>query len=387
MSSDPLSLTLVIGRLQPGGAERVLSTMANYWAAKGWPITMISLTHPEEDPYYRLHPAVTLRRLDLSWTSMNVAQRFVHNYRGVMTLRGVFRELRPDAVISFIDMTNVFTIVVSKLAGIPAIVSERVDLAHYSIPWGWSLLRRLTYPFARRIVVQCEAIRYSLPFHVRGRAVVIPNPVQVPSITHIESQSDSIIILGMGRLAPQKGFDLLIRAFAQVVTNAPSAQLQIWGQGPMLAELQALCAQLGVSGKVRFPGLTAEPASVMAQADMFVLSSRFEGFPNVLLEAMAVGLPVIAFDCPSGPRDIVTNERDGLLITPQDVNSLAAAMLRLIGDRALSRRLGKAAADVRLRFSVETVMSRWEKELHAVVRKRPRTSFPEAIPKDPISIQ
>jgi glycosyltransferase involved in cell wall biosynthesis len=174
----------------------------------------------------------------------------------------------------------------------------------------------------------------------------------------------------MGRLDTQKGFDLLLRAFAKCCRERPDWALTIIGEGEERDELQALAQNLDIASKVRFTGRVAVPAALLRRADLFVLSSRYEGFPNALLEAMAVGLPVIATDCPSGPAHIVRNDIDGILVPTEDVDALATAMAGLMDDDAWRKRLGASATSVVERFSVERIMEHWDSLLEQVTRDR-----------------
>jgi glycosyltransferase involved in cell wall biosynthesis len=157
----------------------------------------------------------------------------------------------------------------------------------------------------------------------------------------------------------QKGFDLLLQAFALCLERHPSWTLSLFGEGTEHQQLCALAGRLGLERQVRFEPVTSEPEKVMRESDLFVLSSRYEGFPMVLLEAMASGLPVISFDCLSGPREIIRDEIDGILVPPEDVKALAAAMDRLMGDNEERRRLGARAVEITQRFGLSQVTAMW----------------------------
>lgn len=370
-----MRIALVIESLMLGGAQRVMSILAGELARRGHAVTLLTFLPPETD-LFTISPDV--ERVDLSsprWSRRDLLSMLMRNWRRIARLRRALTTRRVQAAISFLDDNNVLTPLACLGTGIPVIISQRVNPRHFAVPIHWSLGRRLAFPLATSIVIQSEDIR-GWAEHIMGRASavrVIPNPVTLPSAAQRSgtARRREALIIAMGRLDRQKGFDLLLEAFARVVRQFPRWKLIVLGDGPQRSELEALAAQLGIADRATLPGTTADPHDVLRHAGLFVLSSRFEGFPNALLEAMAGGLPVISFDCPTGPRDIIRHEVDGLLVPPEDAPALAAAMARLMSDADLRRRLAARAPQVLDRFGVERVVDLWEDVLQEVQQNRP----------------
>jgi glycosyltransferase involved in cell wall biosynthesis len=172
-------------------------------------------------------------------------------------------------------------------------------------------------------------------------------------------------------LQPEKGHERLLQAFATLAPRHPTWTLTIYGEGPERPRLEAAIATLGLGERVFLPGATTEPFARLAEADLFVLSSTYEGFPNALCEAMAVGLPVVSFDCPSGPAELITHSVDGLLVPPGDVGGLAAALDRLMGAPTERAQLGARAREVRERLTLPAILAMWDDVLQPAIQRSP----------------
>lgn len=360
-----MKLLFFISSLQCGGAERVCITLCNHWAARGWDVTLATFDDGSEPPFFQPSPGVRHVTLGLQRRSTGLVHSVANNARRIAKLRTFVRAERPERILSFIDATNVLAILAAAGTGIPVVVAERVDPARHEISRAWKVLRRLVYSKAFAIAVQTRSIAAYFPSSWRNRIAVIPNPV--PDVTGSTAptrlERTRRTIVGMGRLERQKGFDLLIRAFGSVAAKRPDWDLLILGEGSEREALAAEISRLALSDRVAMPGREPEALGALRRADLFVLSSRYEGFPNALLEAMACGLPVIAFDCPSGPADIIKDGVDGVLVPAEDTRALAQAIEDLTGDEERRRRLGARATRVATRFSVERIAVRWERVL------------------------
>jgi GalNAc-alpha-(1->4)-GalNAc-alpha-(1->3)-diNAcBac-PP-undecaprenol alpha-1,4-N-acetyl-D-galactosaminyltransferase len=364
-SPQAMRLTFVIFSLSSGGAERVMSTMTNYWAAKNWPVTLLTFDDGREPPFYKLHEGVTHVTLGIAAPSANRFRGITSNLGRIRDLRRAIRSSGPDAVIAFMDKVNVLTLLATVGLNTPVVISERSDPHLTIIGAAWNRLRSCTYRRACRIVVQTEAAKAFFSESLQRRTRVIPNPVFLPpGAAAGGSRGVHKQIVGMGRLGREKGFDLLLEAFAQIASRHPDWSLVIWGEGQERGGLEQQRDRLGLRDRIRFPGRTHRPFEKFREADLFVLPSRFEGFPNALCEAMACGLPVVSFDCPSGPGDIIRHSVDGMLIPPGDVAALSTAMENLMEDEKERNRLARRAIEISARFNLEKVMNMWETLLH-----------------------
>ena len=366
-----MRITLITFSRGGGGAERVISNMANYWAAHDWEVTLLTYGDGSAADVYDVHPAVACWPLGIKARSANSIEAIARNLKRLVVIRRAIKSTDPDAVISFLDRINVRTILSCLGMGLPVIVSERVDPEQHSIGLVWNFLRGLSYRYAARLITQTEDALNYFPLAMRQNGCVIPNPLSIPDNVRLDKDHNrQKVAIGMGRLAHQKGFDLLLRAFAIVARKFRDWSLVIWGDGDLRSNLESLRDQLGLKERVTFSGWTNDPFVEMLRAGLFVLSSRYEGFPNVLCEAMACGLPVVSFDCPSGPNQIIRDGVDGILVPPDDVHALAAAMERLMEDQSVRASLGSHAADVVRRFGVDRVMSMWDAVVCDAIQSR-----------------
>lgn len=369
-----MRLVLIVPSLGGGGAERVMATLANAWAMRGNEVTLITLSSAVDDRY-PLDRRVWRVALDVARRSSNPAQAFGRNVVRVRALRRAIKAARPDAVISFVANTNALAMIAAMGLRVPVIVTERQFIGAEPSRLVWTLLRRVLYRRAAAVVAQTRRCADELEARV-GRAVqVIANPVAPATEDAMPGPApvaDGRVrtLLAVGRLVPAKGFDLLIEAFARVAKRHPGWKLAILGEGPLRETLAQAIAMHGLATRVALPGFSPQVRQAMRRADLFVLSSRFEGLPNALLEAMAEGVACVSFDCTAGPRELITHGENGWLVPAEDVDGLAAAFDTLMHDDVLRARLGTHAREVCNLYSVGEIVRQWDMLLASVMAPR-----------------
>lgn len=355
-----MRIAFVISTLNMGGAERVLSLLANGLAERGHNITIYSFSRPGTRPYYALDEAISVVPLGLSGTSSSLVGALANNAGRIRVLRRELRELSPDAVLPLMDATNIITILACAGLGIPVLAAEHIDPARHDIGRIWNTLRNITYPFARRVLLLTSGIDAYFPEAVRKRCRVMPNPVVVDCGGPTDFPLTAPAIIGLGRLADQKGFDILIKAFALIADNHPDAKVWILGEGDKRAELEKLTNDLGLADRVHLPGAVDAPGAYLAQADIFAMPSRYEGFPIALCEALACGVATVATEFSAGARDILDHENNALVIEREDVDGLAKALDTLLTDKALRDRLAEKGLGILNRYGLDPVLDKWE---------------------------
>jgi glycosyltransferase involved in cell wall biosynthesis len=305
----------------------------------------------------RLTPSVLIHRADFRYKRFSL-ESDIKLWRYIRSVEdGVLIGTRAGLNLAIARLAN---------PGVVAVGQEHLNYTKYkpSLRKAFAELYPQLEAYSTLTERDAEAFRKQLGSE--ANVVCIPNGI--PSVEGTRSSNSSRIVVAAGRLTRQKGFDRLIPAWSQVQEKHPDWELRIFGSGKLKPELEALIAKHGVGESAHLMGYTDQLHEEMAKASFYVMSSRFEGFPMVLLEAMATGLPVVSFDCPNGPADLVTRGKDGFVVPNGKVKSLAGAMNRMIelGDEA-RREFGEAAFEKAREYRVDAVALRWEELLQELV--------------------
>jgi len=356
----------VIHDMSSGGAERVINNVLWHLDPERFDVHLVlhrsTIVYPlpEALPVYELglkHPLQTLT--------------------AVKRLRHLIRVIQPDVLISgALNPALLCAEAVRSLDRRPKTVALIVNNPKMEPNWRQPWARR-SYKAFDHIVAQCNELREifleTYPFVDAGRAQVWNTPVDVERVQQQaeaptdEAGNSRAALVTLGRLCHQKRFDILLEALALVRQRRPT-DLLILGEGPLRAKLERQIESLGLDDAVSMPGFTVNPHPALAAAQLCVLSSDFEGLPNVLMEAQALGIPVVSTDCPTGPAEIVADGETGLLVPCRDPKALAKAILRLLDDEDLRRRMAAGARQrMRERLDVHVCVPRFAALLETIV--------------------
>jgi glycosyltransferase involved in cell wall biosynthesis len=366
-----LKVLFFIHGMSAGGAERQASLLCNHWARTGRQVVLATLR--EGPSHYDLHDAIVRRAIRADSTPSGLTNQWAD----LNSIRRLIAQERPDVVTSFMDAINIKVLFAGGRSGVPIVISER-SVPESPFLYGRFVgaavvgLRRLIYPLSSALVVQTEPVaRWARGSRLSRRIAVIPNVVEVNrSVSEIEPSPRAKVVLSVGRLSHEKGHDVLIRAFAQVAERFSDWRLKIIGDGVSRQQLSALIDSLAMQDRIELAPIQKSVARDYCSAGVFVLPSRFEGFPNALIEAMQTGCAALAADCPVGPREIISHGTDGLLFRNEDAADLASQLMTLMRDGELRKALGARARETVRKYEPEVILPMWDRLLDDVITQR-----------------
>lgn len=367
-----MKIIFFIHSLNAGGAERVTSHMANNWANKANDVTILTIA-PVAERQYPLSEKVNHLSLEMDKSSGNVIDALANNIKRVVSLKSEIKKQQADIVISMMSEANVLTALACRKLPTKSIGSERIHPEQVNIGFLWNTLRRFSYRYLDLLVTQTKQTEEWIKKHTSVQSTTtIPNPLVLPipsgaPIVTPDISEQEFLILGVGRLTHQKQFTHLITAFASVCEDHPDWTLAIIGEGKDHATLSALIETHNLTTRVRLIGRVGNVADWYNRADIFALTSLTEGFPNVLIEAMAHSTAVISYNCPTGPGEIITHGVNGLLVEPNNTKQFTSTLAQLIGDPELRSELAHNATMTKSTYDIELIMNQWETAMNTLL--------------------
>ena len=364
-TTKPKILILVCD-LYHGGVQRIIARLSHQWA-KTHEVTIVVNETPAHTSAYPMGGRIHYLNAPHSG---NLALKVVRRIQRYTRLAHLIRQQQFAHLIAFQERSNFQLIIASMLAGTLSRTTASVRLSPSHMVWDLRVLMRVLYHLPKRVVVISLGIKQQLiAMGIPARKIeFIPNPSPpLPSTPlprpKFKGTFKGKYILAVGRLNKQKGFDLLLHAYADLLQAMakPAPPLVIVGDGEERQPLTQLAKTLGIAGRVIFVGMVDNPESWYAHAELFVLSSRFEGWGNVTVEAMAQGCAVVSFDCPVGPGEIITHGKNGLLVANGDVAGLTKGMAKVLGDGKLRQRLGEGGKKRARDFAIDALAPLWLK--------------------------
>jgi len=356
-----------IDSMSGGGAERVCSLLANHFSTLQYETTVVTIEQPKPTDYF-LEQSVCRKSLRASHKSRHLFQALFNNCRLVVKLRREFQRSDPDIVISFMTPANVVCALACIKIGAKHIASERNHPPSENTGRFWHTLRRYTYYLPETVVAQTEKTEDWLRTNTYTRkTTVIPNPIvyplKKPSSQEDLSQSVAIkkpILLGVGRLVKQKQFSELILAFSNIAADIPDWTLTIIGEGPERVNLEKLIRTVGLESRILLPGKQSGMWFWYENAEIFALTSKYEGYPNALLEAMCHGVAPISYDCDTGPSTMIENRMNGILVPANNRKALENGILKLARSKELRRGYSDKAKNILQKHQMEIIGAQWE---------------------------
>jgi len=355
-------IILFISSLQKGGSERVMVNLAEYFQEQKYDVILVTQYQREKE--YCISPKI--RRVysepDASMLEGGRIRNFCVRFR---TLRRLWKTYRPDVILSFLGKNNLMAVAAAAFLPIKVAVSVRGEPTMEYQGKFMQFIAKTVFRFADGVILQTEQAGQFFPRAVRRKSVILANPLNPQFTERKVCANREDLIVAAGRLDENKNHVMLIHAFGRIAEEYPTVKLVIYGEGELRTKLEMLIAEKGLTDRISMPGNVNDIADRIGRARIFTLTSNTEGMPNSIMEAMALGIPVIATDCPcGGPATLIEHGVNGLLVPVGDAFALADAFRRIFEDREFEQKLRENARRITETLAPEQVNKKWEDYLN-----------------------
>lgn len=358
-----MNLMFVTPGMLFGGAERVISILSNEWIKLGIKVSIVIIGKDKRCVYD------LSEEINIIYLNGLKKERIFPHLNLVKDIRKVVKENRPDAIISFMNDACAYVAVSIFGLKIPLFYSERNDPNKVNQDTKNKIYRKIVEFFSRGIVFQTDGARQCYSLRVQKKSKVILNPLNIDNFPECDYLSSKEEIVSVGRLSLQKNQKLLIEAFNIVNKKYPNYKLKIYGNGNLKYELLGLIEKLGLENSVFLMGNSNNILEEIKNSKLFVLTSNFEGLPNALMEAMAVGLPCISTDCsPGGARMLIENEKNGYIVPCNDKEILAQTIIKVLSNEKALKKIGEEAKKIKIKVYSSKIAKEWLKFILEKIR-------------------
>ena len=360
-----MKILFCISSLGKGGAERVVSILANQLSNEH---EVGIIVNTANDISYKLENVVKIIQLDEEKTKNPI----IRNVKRIKKIKEILKSENPNIIISFLPVPSFRILFVNRKYKIPIIVSDRNNPRKEYGRVVYKLLMKWLYPKADGFVFQTNEQKEYFCKEIQKKSTIIFNPIKDSFLetNNIEIKERENIIVNVGRLVPQKNQKMLINAFSKVSLKHPQYKLKIFGDGLLKEELQKQINNLHINDKISLCGVIDDIKQELEKSKIFVLSSDYEGMPNALIEAMAVGCAAISTDCPcGGPRELIKDGENGMLIPIKDEKQLIESIDFLIENEEYSEQIGEKAKKIKEILKTDNILKQWKEYIQSIIEK------------------
>lgn len=361
-------IALFISSLQKGGSERVMVNLAEYLHKKNYEVILVTQYKREDE--YEISSEIKRVYSEPDETELqgNRIKNFITRFQ---TLRKIWKVYQPDVILSFLGKNNLMAIATACFLPTQVAVSVRGEPTMEYEGKKMQLLAKVVFALADGVVLQTKQCMDFFPKYIQKKAVILPNPINEQFLNKRYEGAKEEKIVAVGRVDENKNHKMLIHAFARIASEYPQMKLVIYGDGNELENLKALVEEKGLSDRISLPGNVTDVAAHISQAKVYALTSNTEGMPNSLIEAMALGLPVVSTNCPcGGPETLIQDGVNGLLVPVGDAYALADAFRKILSNQEFGKTLGENAAKIAQELHPDKVNQQWEQYLTDIASKR-----------------